>query len=345
MAAGTRALTFACCAAASLLFIATNFSVVRAEGGGGRGGSSEMSVDGKTLVVRLRSFVPRASGRLEVEPTPTGGRVRLTAMNLPSPQSLAPNARAFVAWASGGRTLLRLGELRRGARGVGSLVFPHPAEFARYSLIVTAEQSTRAERPMGAPLFSTRANEVAALFPIKDDFAREIARRERRTATTRDETDSPVINETTRASAGEFYASINEALASPRDSRTVTLVGERGARRASGVARVVARDGTAYVRVRFRRVPPPARFGAKRYVLWASSDEDGTLFLRALPKRRLNNRNTYARRRGVKAGDFTLRVTAEKRHPSARPRGRRVMRTGDVIFRREPGRARSTPTP
>ena len=344
---GAHAFTYAC-AAASLLFIATNFSVVRAEGSAGSsssiGGSSEMPVDGKTLIVRLRSFAPRASGRLEVEPTPTGGRVRLTAVNLPSPQSLAPNARTFVAWASGGR-IVRLGELRRGSRGGGSLVFPHPAEFARYSLIVTAEQSTRAERPMGAPLFSTRANEVAALFPIKDDFARETARRERRAATKRDETDSPVMNETTRASAGEFYASINEALAAPQNSRTLTLVGERGARRANGVARVAARNGTAYVRVRFRRVPPPASLGAKRYVLWASSEEDGTLFLRALPTRRLNNRNTYARRRGIKAGDFTLRVTAEQRYPSARPRGRRVMRTGDVIFRRESGRARSTPTP
>jgi len=334
------------CAAALLLFIAANFSVVRAEGGagssssGGGGGGSEMSVDGKTLIVHLRSFVPRASGRLEVEPTSTGGLVRLTAVNLPAPQSLAPNARTFVAWASGGRILRRLGELRRGSRGVGSLVFPHPAEFARYSLIVTAEQSALAERPVGVPLFSTRANEVAALFPIKDDFAREIARRERR-ATTRDKTDSRVTNETTPAApAGEFYASINEALASPQNGHTLTLVGERGARRASGVARVATRDGTAYVRVRFRRVPPPASLGAKRYVLWASSDEDGTLFLRALPTRRLNSRNTYARRRGIKASDFTLRVTAEKRHPSARPRGRRVLRTGDTIFRRESGGAR-----
>jgi hypothetical protein len=327
------AFLFACCAVALLLFVEANMSAVSAEGSAGNkssGGSSAMSVDGVTLIVRLRSFAPRASGRLEVEPTPTGGRVRLTAVNLPSPQSLAPNARTFVVWASGGR-IVRLGELRRSAGGSGSLNFSHPAEFARYSLVVTAEQSARAERPLGAPLFSTRANEVAALFPIKNDSAREIARRERRAVTTtpRTEIGSIMSKEITRPPVGEFYASINEALAAPEESRTLTLVGERGARHASGVARVATRDGTAYVRVRFRRIPQPARFGAKRYVLWASSEEDGTLFLRALPRHRLNSQNTYARRRGVKASDFTLRVTAEKRHPSARPRGRRILHTRD----------------
>ncbi|MDQ1557028.1 MAG: hypothetical protein QOD32_88, partial [Pyrinomonadaceae bacterium] len=286
--AGVRA-SVCLCAAASLLLVASNNLIARGEGVVG----SEMSIDGRIMIVRLRSFAPRATGRLEVEPTAGGGRVHLTALNLPTPQSLAPNARTFVAWASGGR-ILRLGELRRGARGTGSLVFPHPAEFARYSLIVTAEPDARAERPTGAPVFSTRANEVAALFPDPpanvDDNARAnttTARRERRaTPTTRraptastitrraptastpsDTTGVKAANETntprpssaaatttlrTRgrvragSAEGEFFTTVDEAINNDATARTLVLVGDRGARRARGTARVATtNDGTA----------------------------------------------------------------------------------------------------
>jgi hypothetical protein len=270
----------------------------------------EMSIDGRTIIVRLRSFAPRASGRLEVEPTAGGGRVRLTALNLPTPQSLAPNARTFVAWASGGR-ILRLGELRRGARGTGSLVFPHPAEFPRYSLIVTAEPDARAERPTGAPVFSTRANEVAAFFPdppvnVNDNAraATTTARRERRaTPTTRRTPAASTSRDTTGVAAGEtnappraansaaatttlrtrgraragsaegeFFTTVDEAIKNDATARTLVLVGDRGARRARGTARVAtSNDGTAYVRVRFRRVPPGLRPHRRRQLRQVSS--------------------------------------------------------------------------
>ncbi|HZG54445.1 MAG TPA: hypothetical protein VEZ40_20255 [Pyrinomonadaceae bacterium] len=368
--AGVRAMTpmttiaFLCAAALSLL-IASNVSLARTGSGAG-GVNSGAPVDGKTLVVRLRSFAPRASGRLEVEPTKGGGRVRLTALNLPSPQSLAPKARTFVAWASGGR-ILRLGELRRGAGGGGSLVFPHPAEFARYSLIVTAERDGRAERPTGAPVFSTRANEVAALFPDlpggrgDDDARAAAARRERRTTparplppasaparrTTNAVTTAPgAANASPRAAssaanalsarddggsaAGELFTSVDEAIESDAAARTLVLVGDRGARRASGTARVATRaDGTAYVRVRFRRVPPPSRFGrGRRYAMWALNPEDlGTTYMGTLPARDLNRRPTYARTAGVNSNRFRLLVTAERRTPAPRPRGQRVLMT------------------
>jgi hypothetical protein len=355
-----RSLKSASCAASLLLIIASNFATptARAEGGAFGGGSFfEMSADGRTVVVRLRSFAPRASGRLEVEPTTGGGRVRLTAVNLPLPQTLAPNARTYVAWASGGR-ILRLGELRRGARGTGSLVFQHPTEFARYSLIVTAETDARAERPTGAPVFSTRANEVAALFPINDD-TRETARRERRakvthsdapinlhpnaTVTTTRTIDPPRAPTTAATTAlrtrgrvragdagGEFFTEIDETLKRDAGARTLMLVGDRGARRARGTARVALQDGTAYVRVRFRRVPPPTRFGrGRRYAMWALIPEDGTVFMGSLPARNLNRTQTYARTEGVGSDKFRLLVTAERRTSAAprRPRGRRVLMT------------------
>ncbi|HEX8128618.1 MAG TPA: hypothetical protein VF527_05900 [Pyrinomonadaceae bacterium] len=362
--AGVRAPALLC-VAASLLLIVSHVSLARTERGAG-GISSASSVDGKTLIVRLRSFAPRASGRLEVEPTTGGGRVRLTALNLPTPQSLAPNARTFVAWASGGR-ILRLGELRRGSRGDGSLVFSHPAEFARYSLIVTAERDARAERPTGAPVFSTRANEVAALFPdppATKDAPAATARRERRAmATPRRDAPVPAPGSTTGATTaaggtnemprpapaaaatttalrtrgrvragsaeGEFFANVDEALKRDPTARTLVLVGDRGARRARGTARVATEDGTAYVRVRFRRVPPPSRFGrGRRYAMWALIPEDGTVYMGTLPARDINRRQTYARTEGVNSNKFRLLVTAERRTaPAPRPRGRRVLMT------------------
>jgi hypothetical protein len=361
--AGVRTLA-SVCAAVSLLSVAPNVSLARTESGVG----SDALFDGNTLVVRLRSFAPRASGRLEVEPTVGGGRVRLTAVNLPTPQSIAPKARTFVAWASGSR-ILRLGELRRGTRGSGSLVFPHPAEFARYSLIVTAEGDARAERPTGAPVFSTRANEVAALFPAPpavDDRRAATARRERRTAvparrdtpagataarTTATTTTaaSREMNAPPRATnaaptttalrargsggsdgAGEFFTNVDEALERDAAARTLVLVGDRGARRARGTARVATlEDGTAYVRVRFRRVPPPSRYGrGRRYAMWAVIPEDGTVYMGTLPARDINRRQTYARTEGVNSNKFRLLVTAERRAaPAPRPRGRRVLMT------------------
>ena len=356
------------CIASSLLLVASNAFAARAENGAG-GISSAAPFDGKILVVRLRSFAPRASGRLEVEPTTGGGRVRLTAVNLPPARSLAPNARTFVAWASGGR-ILRLGELRRGARGDGSLVFPHPSEFARYSLIGTAETDARAERPTGAPVFSTRANEVAALFPDppRNNPRGATASRERRTTTpTRRAAPASTSSSTSAATAranetstkpsarpstaaaavtttalrtrggvrgggaaSEFFTNVDEALRSDAGARTLVLVGDRGARRARGTARVATReDGTAYVRVRFRRVPPPTRFGrGRRYAMWALNPEDlGTTYMGTLPARDINRRQTYARTEGVNSDKFRLLVTAERRTPAPRPTGRRVLMT------------------
>jgi hypothetical protein len=354
---------------ASLLFIAANVSHARAEKGAAGVVSHATSPDGRTLIVRLRSFAPRASGRLEVEPTKGGGRVRLTALNMPPPQSLAPNARTFVAWASGDR-ILRLGELRRGSRGDASLVFPHPTEFARYSLIVTAERDARAERPTGAPVFSTRANEVAALFPApppgEDSRAATTARRERRAGTNAPPTPrSRAANSTTprpaatnnaaamtpppsaattattalriRDSAraggaeGEFFANVDEAIERDAGARTLLLVGDRGARRARGTARVAMQpDGTAYVRVRFRRVPKPSRFGrGRRYAMWALNPEElSTTYMGTLPSHDINRRQTYARTEGVNSNKFRLLVTAERRAaPATRPAGRRVLMT------------------
>jgi hypothetical protein len=138
---------------------------------------------------------------------------------------------------------------------------------------------------------------------------------------------STSLRSSATAGASEFYESIDAAVEGPSSARTLTLAGEGAAHRAGGDARVAMREGTAYVRVRFRGVPSPRRFGVRKYVMWAQLPEDRSLFLRALPARRLNRRTIYARRRNVEANDFSLAVTAEKQYPTSRPRGRRVLTT------------------
>lgn len=284
---------------------------------------------GQTLMLRLRSFAAGASAQLEIEPTKTGGRGRLTAANLPQPAAVTPGAHTYLVWATGGR-IIRLGELRRNARGNAMLQFTHPAPFERYSLIVTAEQSARADHPGGTPVFSTRANEITALFPAP-------AVRPRITTTTMSEsaTRSPTTRTIVRGTRSEvgndFYAGIEGVLRSDAGARDLTLVGTRLARRARGQARVAAAAGSAYVRARFRHVPPPARLGASRYVLWALTPAGRSVYLGSLPHAGLNAANQYVRAGAVDNAPFDLLVTAERgprvvgvRRVLATPRAQRV---------------------
>jgi hypothetical protein len=61
--------------------------------------------------------------------------------------------------------------------------------------------------------------------------------------------------------------------------------------------------------------------------MWALIPEDGTVYMGTLPARDLNRRQTYARTKGVNSNKFRLLVTAERRTPALRPRGRRVLMT------------------
>jgi hypothetical protein len=292
---------------------------------GGAGASLPQQAN---MMLRLRSFAAGAQARLEIAPTAAGGRVRLVATNLPPPGQIAPRARVYLVWATGGR-IVRLGELRRDGHGNAQLEFTHPASLTRYSLIVTAEESTQADHPGGAPVFSTRANEVTALFPAPAIV------RPRNADATNTNSSAPPLTPTAQpvvraryaaqsAVAVDFYAGIDAALERDADARDITLVGvRRAARRARGYARVTAEEGTAYVRARFRRVPPPARFGASRYVLWATTPAGQSRYLGSLPRQGLNSAETYVRAGDVNAEQFDLLVTAE--------RGRRVRGTRRVL--------------
>jgi hypothetical protein len=292
-------------------------------------------------IIRLRSFAPGAAARLEVGAA--GGRARLVAENLPNPGALTPDARAYVVWAASG-TVRRLGLLRRNDGGAGAFEFRHPAGLARYAVVVTAESNSDAARPAGAPVFASRALEVAAAPPAP-----------RRTpgvaATARDRVVTPsaaaaaaapgtaaaplaaAAEERARICAGagcvgnDFVGEVRGAL-NTRRARTLLLVAARGAGgRARGVARVAGGRDAAYARLRLRRVPPPTRFGARRHVLWAVADEAGPVYLGSLPEAGLDRAETFVRAEGLTDPNFRLLVTAEQTYPAARPAGRRVLLT------------------
>src|ERR1043165_2759535 len=121
---------------------------------------------GERLDIRLRSLTTRATGKLTVEASEGGGHARLTALNLPDPETVVAGARSYVVWAVSGGRIVRLGELQRDARGNGGLAFDRPEGLEHYGVIVTAEATADAERP-GDPVLSSRADEAAALYPSK----------------------------------------------------------------------------------------------------------------------------------------------------------------------------------
>ena len=280
--------------------------------------------------IRLRSFTPTASGQLTIEPSAEGGRARLTALALPDPQTQERDARAYVVWANSEGRIVRLGELERDRRGNGGLAFNHPAGFEHYAVIVTAERSADAARPLGAPVLSTRANEATALFP------QPVERTEAPSAATpvappdpRSLPDSGATRPARAAAApGDFYAEVDGALDARGGGRLNELESTEVAPRARGAARAAESGGRAYVVVRFRDVPLPQAAGAGVYVMWAIQPSGRLVYMGSLPAdETLNRADIYVRVAGFQSDDFDLFVTAEQRRPAPEPSDRRVLST------------------
>ncbi len=276
------------------------------------------------LDIRLRSFSPGATGRLTIEPSEGGGRGRLTALNLPDPQAHSPGARTYVVWASAGGQVIRLGELRRDERGNGGLAFERPAAFERYSVIVTAEADADVERP-GAPVLSTRANEAQTLYP---PLAREgePAPTPQPPAVVAPPPVPRPASSVMRRAGSDFYAEVDDALASNGGGRVIELEGERLAPRAAGAARATQHTGSAYVRLNFRGVPLPSSLGAAVYVLWAIVPDGRIVYMGSLPANDdINRAEIYVRTAGFDADDYTLFITAERGRPVHTPSESRVL--------------------
>lgn len=281
------------------------------------------------IVLNLRSFTRGASGRLSIEPTPNGGRVRLTALKLPRPRNVSRSAKAYVVWAVSEGRFVRLGEMKLDSQGNGGLEFERPSDFARYTVMVTAEADLAGERPTGAPTLSTKANEAQAHFGTPGAEAGGIA------GATGHATRPIPTTRRTRAprQAGDFYSEVDDALDASGGGRALELIGAEIAPGAQGLARATAQSGSAYVRVRFRDLPLPSTVGANTYVLWGTRADGTIAYMGSLPVTSdLNKAEIYVRTGGFNADDYYLFVTAERQRPVPRPSEQRALSPRPVRY-------------
>jgi hypothetical protein len=273
---------------------------------------------GQRLGVRLRSFIPTASGSMHFEPTPEGGIVRLTVLGLPRPEAVMATARTFVVWASasGGR-VVRVGELQTDASGNGGLQFTRPPTLDSYSVLVTAEPNGSVEKLAGTVVFASLANEVTAFFA-------EVDRTLRRTQKAARE-----LNRRTRIrrnTMSDFYGEVDEALrTAPGGGRVLELFGDQIAPGAHGRAQVTTLSLKAYVRARFQNLPLPVIVNANTYVLWSVVPDGRIVYMGSLPQTSdLDDTDIYVRVGGFNS-EFDLFVTAENRRPVAAPSNMRAL--------------------
>jgi hypothetical protein len=287
--------------------------------------------------IRLRSLTTRATGQLTVEADASGGRARLTAMNLPDPQTIAAGATVYVVWAVSGGRIVRVGELRRSEAGNGGLAFDRPEGLERYGVIVTAETSAEVERP-GDPVLTTRADEAVALYPASPSNPAGTNAADSAATTSRPEPPAPRLQPppSTRrpraaaAVAGDFYAEVDDALVSQGGGRLIELEGDSAAPKARGAARATLRESRAYVRANFSGVPVPTAVGASVYVLWGVVPDGRIVYMGSLSATNdLNRAEVYVRVAGFEADDYTLFVTAERSRPLPSPEGRRLLKPKD----------------
>jgi hypothetical protein len=331
-----RRLTACACVAAAGLMLNAGFYLDASAGSRPKASATSIRRQAERADIRLRSLTTRATGQLTIEASEGGGRARLTALNLPDPQTVAEGATTYVVWAVSGGRVLRLGELRRDERGNGGLAFERPEGLERYGVIVTAEKSAEVERP-GDPVLTTRADEAAALYPSKPEPAPAAPD----TANNRDSTNAarpaplPPASPSPRprATAGDFYAEVEDALASHGGGRVIELEGDSAAPDARGAARATLSSDRAYVRANFRGVPLPSSVGAGVYVLWGVIPDGRIVYMGSLPAAEdLNRAEVYVRVPGFEADDYTLLVTAERARPAPAPDGRRLLKPKDAAF-------------
>jgi hypothetical protein len=332
-----RRLIACVCAAAAGLTLAASFYPAAAAGSRPKTSAASVRAQAERVDIRLRSLTTQATGQLTIEASEGGGRARLTALNLPDPQTVAIGATTYVVWAVSGGRLFNLGELRRDERGNGGLAFDRPAGLERYGVIVTAETSPAVGRP-GDPVLTTRADEAATLYPPKPEAAPAAPD----TAPDLDRTNTfkppaaPLPPTPARPRArnpsGDFYAEVDDALASRGGGRVIELEGDAAAPNARGAARATLSSNRAYVRANFRGVPLPSAVGGGVNVLWGVMPDGRIIYMGSLPAPEdLNRAEVYVRVAGFETDDYTLLVTAERARPAHTPAGRRLLKPGDTV--------------
>lgn len=269
------------------------------------------------LGIRLRSFVIGASGTLNFEPTMEGGVVRLTALGLPTPQVIMPNALAYVIFAVAPNSpTIRVGELPTDANGNGGLEFPRPASFQRYSVVVSAEPTPSVESPKGTMVFATQAGAVKAFYGVRNTNPAPPNRN--RLKNFREYAHS-------RRATTDFYFEVDATLKA-NNGRILRLIGEEIAPDAQGLARVTTHNNKGYLRAIFKNVPSLETVKANSYILWAIEPSGRIVYMGSLPSD-LKDTEVYVRAGSFQKDDYDLFVTAEMRRPAARPSTRRALST------------------
>jgi hypothetical protein len=329
-------LTACTCVAAAGLTLAASLYPNASAGSRPKASATFIRTQTERVDIRLRSLTTRATGQLSIEASVSGGRARLTALNLPDPQTVAEGATTYVVWAVSGGRIQRLGELRHDERGNGGLAFERPEGLERYGVIVTAETSAEVERP-GDPVLTTRADEAAALYPSKPEPAPVAPDTATNTDRANDAkpTTEPLPPARARAhvpqASGDFYAEVEAALAARGGGRRIELEGDSAAPNARGSARATLSYNRAYVRANFRGMPLPSAVGAGVYVLWGVIPDGRIVYMGSLPgSEDLNRAEVYVRVAGFDSDDYTLLVTAERARPAATPDGRRLLKPRDA---------------
>ena len=282
----------------------------------GRGGHTP----DKPRAVRLRSFRRGVSARLHFEPSGEGGKVRLTALNLPQPEAFAPMAHSYVVWAvTAAASPLRVGELQVSAAGNGGLAFAHPPQMSTYSLIVTAEIGAESSSPKGPIVLASRAREATAYFdpsisePAPAD-ARSLKNLRKRLQS--------------RSRSAGFFRDVEGALDRSADGgRMLVLAGDAVAPESFGAARAATIDQQALARAIISNLPRPSSVDANTFVLWAVEPGGRMIYMGSVPVESDGNVDLYARVGGIGNDDFELAVTAESQSWVVSPSGRRALST------------------
>lgn len=324
------------CAVAAGLTLAAGVYTKASAGSRAKASAAPVRAQAERVDIRLRSLTTQATGQLTIEASEGGGRARLTALNLPDPQTVAAGSTTYVVWAVSGKRIFNLGELRRDERGNGGLAFDRPPTLERYGIIITAEASPDVARP-GDPVLTTRADEAATLYPSKPEAAPAApdttANVDRANTAKSMPTPLPPAPARPRArnTSGDFYAEVDDALAARGGGRIIELEGDAAAPNARGVARATLNSNRAYVRANFRGVPLPSAVGAGVYVLWGVVPDGRIVYMGSLPASEdLNRVEVYVRVAGFETDDYTLLVTAERARPVHAPDGRRLLKPKDA---------------
>ena len=286
---------------------------------------AQATTEGQSVkALRLRSFIPTASGSLYMESSPAGGIVRITTLGLPRPDTLLPDAQLYTVWiVAPGKKPGNVGQMKINENGNGGLEFNRPNSFEDYSVVVTAETNPAADSPKGVMALASRRGAIRAFYGGKSgdlnisrikSLEQKLRQRDRAVS----------------KSSGFFSEVVNATNTNTATSKTLELLGEESSPAAYGIARVAHVDDRTYIRLLVDELPSPSALGASTYILWGIEKGGHIIYMGSMEVVNLNEVDEYVRLGRPGNGEFDLAVSAEMKRPAPRPSGLRIL-TSDTL--------------